>query len=90
MEKAKKISVEQCCGYYRIETSFVHQLSEHGLIELSRSGKKSFIKYEQLSELEKYMRLHYDLEINVEGIDTIRHLLNKIQELQRELNAIKK
>ena len=88
LEKAEKIAVEDYCVYYSIETKFVHQLNEHGLIELSRSGEKTFISYEQLPDLEKYMRLHYDLEINMAGIETIRHLLNRMQELQQTLKNL--
>jgi len=89
MEKAEKISVEECCIYYKIETSFVHKLYEYGLIELMHSGDKVFIAYEQLSGLEKYMHLHYDLEINMEGMEAITHLLNRIQYLQQEIKRIK-
>ncbi len=88
MEKAKKISIEQCCIHYRIETSFVQQLNEHGLIKLSRTGKKTFIAYEQLDDLEKYIRLHYDLEINMAGLETIRHLLHRMQQLQGEIKRL--
>lgn len=88
MEKAGKISVDQCCIHYQIETSFVEALDEHGLINLSRSGKKVFIAYEQLPDLEKYMHLHYDLDINMEGMEAIRHLLNRMQDLQREIKRL--
>ncbi|MBL7733845.1 MAG: chaperone modulator CbpM [Chitinophagaceae bacterium] len=88
MEKAKKISVEQCCIYYQIETSFMQQLDEHGLIELKRSGKKAFITYEQLSDLEKFIRMHYDMEINLEGIEAITHLLNRMHRLQQEIKKL--
>jgi len=88
MEKAEKISVEQCCIYYKIETSFVQALDEYGLIELTRSGKKAFIAYEQLTQLEKYMHLHYDLDINLAGIEAIRHLLNRVQSLQQEIKKL--
>jgi hypothetical protein len=43
MGKAKRISVEQCCIYYGIETSFVQQLDEHGLTELTRSSKNPLL-----------------------------------------------
>ncbi len=89
METAKKISVEQCCIYYSIETTFIDQLNEHGLIELSRSGNEAFIDYEQLPDLEKYMRLHYDLEINMPGIEAIKYLLNRVQQLQQEIKDIR-
>lgn len=88
MEKAQKISVEQCCIYYQIETTFVQQLDEYGLIELNRSGKKQFINYEQLPDLEKFIRMHYDMEINLEGIEVITHLLNRMQHLQQEIKRL--
>ncbi len=88
MERTNKISVEQCCIHYSIETSFVQQLDEHGLIQLSRTEEKTFIDFEQLSDLEKYIHLHYDLEINMAGLDTIRHLLNRMQQLQSEVKRL--
>lgn len=89
MENENKISVEQCCVYYSIETSFVQQLDEHGLIELSHSGQNVFIGYEQLSDLEKYMRMHYDLEINMAGMQAIKHLLARMESLQQEISRLK-
>ena len=89
MEKVNWISIEQCCVYYNIETSFVHKLDEHGLIELSRSDETIFIPFEQLSDLEKYMHLHYELEINLEGLETIKHLLGRVNELQQEVKRLK-
>lgn len=89
MEKVNWISIEQCCVYYNIETSFVHKLDEHGLIELSRSDETIFISFEQLSDLEKYMHLHYELEINLEGLETIKHLLDRVNSLQKEVQRLK-
>lgn len=89
MEKGNWISVEECCVYYSIETSFVHKLDEHGLIELNRSDEAVFIAFEQLSDLEKYMHLHYELEINLEGLETIKHLLDRVHDLQKEVNRLK-
>lgn len=88
MEQSQKISVEQCCSYYSIDTLFMQQLDEYGLLELEHSGKEAFITFEQLADLEKYMRLHYELEINMAGIEAIKHLLNRMQGLQQELNRL--
>ena len=90
MEKSNHISIEECCVYYSIEISFVQQLNEHGLIELVRSGETVFIAFEQLTDLEKYMHLHYELEINMEGLETIKHLLNRVQDLQNEVNRLRR
>ena len=35
------------------------------------------------------VRLHYDLEINMEGIDAITHLLKKLQTMQDEISVLK-
>lgn len=88
MEASQKISVAQCCSYYHIETSFVQLLQEHDLIELSGSVENSFIGFEQLADLEKYIRLYYELEINMEGIAAIAHLLDRVQELQQQLKRL--
>lgn len=89
MEKVTSISIEQCSVYYNIEISFLHKLDEHGLIELSRSDEMVYIDFEQLSDLEKYMHLHYELEINLEGLETIKHLLDQVDQLQKEVNRLK-
>ncbi|MBZ4187772.1 chaperone modulator CbpM [Niabella beijingensis] len=83
------ISVEQCCSYYRIETTFVQSLNDHGLIELVQQNESYFIAFEQLADLEKYMHMHYDLDINMEGLEAIAHLLNKVQRLQTEIRGLK-
>lgn len=90
MEQEKSISIEECCVYYNIEISFVQKLNEHGLIELSQLDTALHITFEQLSDLEKYMHLHYELEINMEGLETIKHLLDRVNELQQEVNRLRK
>lgn len=89
METVNRISVEECCVYYNVEIAFIHQLDEYGLIELNRSDETVFIAFEQLSDLEKYMHLHYELEINMEGLETIKHLLDRVHDLQKEVNRLK-
>ncbi|WP_413670180.1 chaperone modulator CbpM [Mucilaginibacter sp. Mucisp86] len=88
MATHKKISVDQFCVYYQVETTFVYSLREHGLIELMRSDQGDMIGFEQLADLEKYIRLHYELEINMEGLEAITHLLKRVQQLQYELRRL--
>lgn len=89
MENEKDILVEECCRYYSIETSFVKTLNEVGLIELKQTNELYYINYNQLSRLEKFMHLHYDMDINVPGIEAINHLLEKIAMLQNELRTLR-
>ena len=85
MENNETIAAEVCCSYYNIELSFVQLLDEHGLINLSRADDKVFISHDELPNLEKYMHLHYELNINLEGLEAISHLLERIHDLQRQM-----
>lgn len=89
MTNENSILIEECCTHYRIETSFVKRLNEYGLVELSYADEKIFIHNDQLSLLEKYMHLHYDLDINMEGIEAISHLLARVERLQQELRTLR-
>lgn len=88
MENSTVISIEQCCIYYKIETDFVLKLDKHGLLELSKSQEKYFISYEQLGDLQKYIHLHYDLDINMEGLEAITYLLDRVTNLQNEVKKL--
>ncbi len=89
MNNENIISVEEYCTHYSIEASFVRSLSENGLIELSNENESFCIDFDQLHALEKYIHLHYDLDINIEGIEAISHLLKKIDTLQTELRILR-
>ncbi len=89
MERADLIPAEEFCSKYDVEFSFIHSLQEYGLIEMITMEEKGFIPVSQLTEVEKLSRLHYDLEINVAGIEAISHLLQRIREMQDHLNALK-
>lgn len=78
-----------CCTQYNIEVSFIQQLNEYGLIDIVSVEQQSFIHSNQLNELEKFIRLHYDLDINMEGIDAIAHLLARVKSLQNEITGLK-
>ncbi len=87
--KEELITQEECCMQYNIEISFIQALSEYGLIEIITVEEKPFLHIEQLHELEKFIRLHYDLNINMEGIDVIANLLSKVKNLQEEVGMLK-
>jgi chaperone modulatory protein CbpM len=84
------IAITQYCIQYNIEPSFINALEESGIIILTNVGEEKFISASQLSEIDKYIHFHYDLQINIEGIDAIRHLLQKVNEMQKEIQQLKK
>jgi hypothetical protein len=89
MENENLIPVDQLCAHYHIEVSFIDSLYEYGLIELKRVDETIFVTSDQINDIEKMIRLHFDLDINMEGIDAIYHLLRKVDTLHSELKAIK-
>ncbi|HEX3009066.1 MAG TPA: chaperone modulator CbpM [Bacteroidales bacterium] len=87
--EADQIAVVEFCSYHHAEESFVISLSESGLVDLVIVNDIAYIPVSQINNLEKYLRLYYDLNINLEGIETICYLQNKIEELSIELLNVK-
>jgi hypothetical protein len=89
METENLIPIEQLCTHYSIELSFIQSLTELGLIQITTIEESQFLLKDQIKDLEKMIRLHYDLDINIEGIEAISHLLLRVNDLQHELSALK-
>jgi chaperone modulatory protein CbpM len=83
------IDATQFCIYHNVEISFIHSLHQSGLLDIVVVDETVFIQTDQLEQLEKLSRLHYDLDINLEGIETIAHLLEKVTRLQDEMLTVK-
>ena len=88
MQTDKMIAADEFCTHHHVELSFIHSLKESGLLEVSVVEEKVYLPVSQLCHLEKIIRL-YEMDINLEGIETISYLLermNSMQEQIRELN----
>jgi hypothetical protein len=81
--------VETLCIHYELEASFFESLEEIGLIILIRENEKIYLPEERVTDLEKVLRLHKELDVNLEGIDVIFNLLGKVESLQTELTLAK-
>lgn len=90
METENLISIIQFCKHYNIEHAFIHSLNEHELIELISINGNTYIHTESIEKVEKIIRLHLDLLINIEGIDVILQLLKKNEMLQNELDIARR
>ena len=89
MQTEYLITVEEFCANYNIEISFISSLQQTGLIEIPDIKETGFIDPEQLPQLEKFVRLYYDLDINLEGIETVNHLLERIDSMHNEIIVLK-
>ena len=89
MQTEYLIAIDEFCVKHDIEISFINSLQETGLIEITTIDEAGFIQVEQIRQLEKFICFHYDMDINIEGIETISHLLQRVNELQEEIVALK-
>lgn len=89
METIDLIPAEEFCTNYKVGFSFIHSLQQFGLISITAIEEKVYIPQAELKKLEQLARLHYDLDINFEGIDAITHLLDRLQEMQSEILSLK-
>lgn len=87
MKSKNLIQIKQFCIYHEIENTFITELNNYGLIQIIVEENDEYFEPEQLPAIEKMIRMHYDLKINLEGIDAIAHLLNRIETLQQNLNT---
>ena len=84
MRNEDLIPAEEICVRYKVERNFVSSLYESGIIEIIRIEETEYVHCDHLAQFEKMMRLHHELEINMEGLEAINHLLRQIQDLQKD------
>ncbi|MGI8598667.1 MAG: chaperone modulator CbpM [Chitinophagaceae bacterium] len=89
MQTENLFPASEFCRYYNIEITFLDLLKDYGLVEVVTVEERNYLDVTELQEVEKIIRLHYDLNINLEGIDVINQLLQKLEETQDELVMLK-
>ncbi|HLG41267.1 MAG TPA: chaperone modulator CbpM [Chitinophagaceae bacterium] len=89
MQKEELISVHEFCSSHSLELSFVYSLQQYGLIEITTIEEVNYIPASELPQAERIARLHSELGINLEGIDAIRHLLQRVEDMQDEIRTLR-
>ena len=65
-------------------------LEEGGLINVRTEAGKHYLLVSELPNVERYSRMYYDLSINMEGIDAIHHMLERMDDMRREITSLRK
>ncbi len=89
MENGQYIAAREFCGYHQIEYTFINALNEAGLIEVTTINQTAMIPQSELPQLEKMVRLHRELEINVAGIEAISNLLDRVAAMQENMRQLR-
>jgi len=88
MEHEDSIPASEFCIHHNIQLSFIHKLSDNGMIITRMVEDNIHLPISELKLVEKIIHLHFELEINLEGIEAIIHLLNRVQDLQDEITRL--
>jgi hypothetical protein len=90
MNTKNLIPANEFCIHHDIAISFISSLHESGLIKITTIEETSYIHKNQLPEIERIIRFYGELDINIEGIESIIHLLKRINEMQNEITITQK
>lgn len=89
MEEKDLIPAKEFCTQHQVEIKFIYLLKEYGLVEIVSEEGNDFLVQDKLEELEKIIRLHDELHLNMEGIDVVLHLLEQLQASQKEVSDLR-
>lgn len=89
MENDQYILVEDLCQFHSIQITFLEDLREHRLIEFEEIDSKPTLPINQISKVERMIRLHRELDINAPGIDAVFNLLDKVESYKSRITELK-
>jgi hypothetical protein len=89
MENESLVSITEFCSYHHLDIYFIQQLEQNGLIETTTIEQKIYLPSAQLGQLEKWVRLHQQLDIHADNLDVISNLLERMEGLQKEILQLK-
>jgi MerR HTH family regulatory protein len=83
--EADRVLASEFCIHHSIELSFIQVLSDNGMIVTQVEENVMYLPTSELRLAEKIIHLHFDLDINLEGIETIIHLLGRMEDMQGQI-----
>ncbi len=89
MRPKELVRLDVICQSYEIESSLVEEIHQAGYIQLYYERKTAYLRQDELGQLEKIANMKRELGINQEGIETVLHLLRRIERLQSEMSEIR-
>ena len=84
MQPVEYIAAGEFCAFHHVELSFIKGLHELGLVAVTIRDGLMWLPADELPAVEKFVRWHYDLSINSEGIEALAHLLQRMNGLLEE------
>lgn len=88
MHSEEYLNPRKICEVYQVQESFVYQIADLGLVEFYTIEEEPHLHYDHLQELERILRLHRDLQINLEGVQAVLQLLENNRQLQERVTDL--
>lgn len=85
----KFIRIQEFCEGHELQPDFVFKLEELGLIQVVWERHIPEIHRRDLEKLERLVRLHRELEINLQGLQAVQRLLEQLSLVQQENLALR-
>jgi DNA-binding transcriptional MerR regulator len=84
-------SEQETAEFCHLEVQIIRQLRDAGVIRgVDVAGEGQRYGNEELALLRRVRRLHYDLGINIEGVEVILRLYERLEALQREVEQYRR
>lgn len=88
---AHPITLEELCEACSVTHEFVHILIEHDVIHVKSPEPTQWVFTEkELDRIKTALRLHRDLEVNMEAMKLVLDLISEINDLRAESNLIRR
>jgi hypothetical protein len=89
MATQKLIAVKEFCLHHKIKTEFIFDLQQYDLVELVTIKRTKYIPENDLAAVERMLRLHVDLAINIEGIHAVSKMIAALERKETELKRLR-
>ena len=83
------ILINHYCEQTKTPIDFIFSLQEYGFIETREIENKVYVEPHTIVEIERVGRLQNELGINLEGIDALFHMMQKVDQLESQLRYLK-
>ncbi len=88
MEHDNLINVNEIIIYHKLDDAFIDNLENYELIDFVIKDASRYVYIDQMPRIERIIRLHYDLNINMEGIEVIKNMLDKMETMQNTIRQL--
>jgi chaperone modulatory protein CbpM len=90
MTEIKYIALKEFCAFHQVDHTVVFEVADRGLVELTKRPDDYYLPEKAVAQLERILRLHTDLGINMPGIETIMHMRQRMIAMHEELEELRR